>query len=1019
MRKNTDIRSLRAHAAVVCRHTIVVIKKSVCIVWFSICFLVFSAAAGRRDAGLDEIDRLIQEHNYNQALLLLHTYISEYPDDFDAAQKRVDIILRERSTYNQIAQELFETVTNEPDNNEKKLSLIAQLEQMEQNQSGIHVNFIRQIQTISQFAVNRERFNRVMAEGIRLVSQDRYADAVLLYADNYDLYQAEFFERFAHTDTEAKAREFLYDMRNPVDAFGAQSAALASYIAQFEQELEAADWDNAVMTAQYIQQTFSRLAGLRNRAAGCGIQMRNLYNMLYREYEDITDASFPAFAYRLTLGISSDSQSGIVGAMDWQWRDAVDRIQTAIYRELSGYLHTITDSGTLLPRSAFAAETIRDTSAELRRLLTLSRQFSDLYALLTGADGSFLPDFTPQYMAMIENTRRVNAAFTSLLDIYDRKSAIDAEYEQLDMTDTQALLSYLYRYTAVQEQAVQASRPEPVANTAGIAPIAAGEPGSAFTDTAERAFPIDAAFSVYELLHTAVVQSCSNTVASVSSLLAQRYVADTVRIVRNYQSRYTQAEQILFSVDENGTPHPDPQGAIAHIQHTLTVYERDSDIITAYIDTLRQSDLESASVSAIETEQRLLLSYRQRYDSLLRRAESWLQSARLAQNEAELRIAQAEAQLARGDFNGARIHLQTARHRYNESFEFQESVELRDESDAVLFDLDKRIASAENELVIRDVRRYKNLTIAAYYTGDFVNAQAYLQQAQSRWNTTHIEEDQELVRLAALINTALEMQTGRVVTPPMPLYPEISQLLNSAQQLFEQGKELLAQGSTDEAHKALYEAMSHIQDVQLVYPLNEQAGILSLQIEQILDPDNFETLFAQRYAQAAADFADPALRRSAYAQLSFLEIIYPEYPGLREFMYDIEIQLGIRQPEISESAKQQARQRVSEAQRLYDLAGDSEQVLMQVLAAADEAIALDPFNEAAAQLKDRVQLRIGGQISSILSSEDEIAYQQALQELQRGNMLGAKAIAEELLLKPENQQSVKVRTLLQRVNALL
>ncbi len=92
------------------------------------------------------------------------------------------------------------------------------------------------------------------------------------------------------------------------------------------------------------------------------------------------------------------------------------------------------------------------------------------------------------------------------------------------------------------------------------------------------------------------------------------------------------------------------------------------------------------------------------------------------------------------------------------------------------------------------------------------------------------------------------------------------------------------------------------------------------------------------------------------------------------------------------------------------------QVAIQQL---DEALKLNPDNDAAAQLKDRIQSLTGDGAVNVLSSEDEKEYQRALQELQKGNKLVASAVVEQLLQKDRNKKSAKIQQLKKRIDAQL
>ena len=160
----------------------------------------------------------------------------------------------------------------------------------------------------------------------------------------------------------------------------------------------------------------------------------------------------------------------------------------------------------------------------------------------------------------------------------------------------------------------------------------------------------------------------------------------------------------------------------------------------------------------------------------------------LAKNEADLRYTQAEKALSSGDFATCRDYIEKARTKYNESLLYQESETLRNSSDEKLLALGDRIIRSENEIVVKEVRELKNRAKSAYYAGNFESAENILTQAKTRWAATNSELDPEIESLLSLVGTALSMKTGRTIAPTAPLYPEMSQLLNIANQYYNEGK---------------------------------------------------------------------------------------------------------------------------------------------------------------------------------------------------------------------------------------
>ena len=263
------------------------------------------------------------------------------------------------------------------------------------------------------------------------------------------------------------------------------------------------------------------------------------------------------------------------------------------------------------------------------------------------------------------------------------------------------------------------------------------------------------------------------------------------------------------------------------------------------------------------------------------------------------------------------------------------------------------------------------------------------------------------------------MKTGRVIPPTAPLYPEMSQILSIAHQFFDKGSALIKNGEREEGTAVLMQSKKKLQEIQLVYPLNQEASLLSLKIDQLIDPDAFNEMFEQKVKSARENYKIASRQQTAYTDLLDLYEIRPDYPGLKNLIYQVEIEIGVRQKPVDNSSLVKSQDLTKEASRIVNNAGNSESQLRSALEKLDQAIQLNPNNDQAILLKDRVQVSLGGRASVVLSSSDEAKYQKAIQELQKNNIVGAYALVEQLLQKPENRRSSKVLDLQKKVKALL
>ena len=170
---------------------------------------------------------------------------------------------------------------------------------------------------------------------------------------------------------------------------------------------------------------------------------------------------------------------------------------------------------------------------------------------------------------------------------------------------------------------------------------------------------------------------------------------------------------------------------------------------------------------------------------------------------------------------------------------------------------------------------------------------------------------------------------------------------------------------------------------------------------------------------AKAQIKQKDTRQQAYADLLDLYEINPKYPGLKQLIYDVEIEIGIRKKPIDKAEAQKAAALTAQAKKMIDSAGGDEARLRNALTLLNQASAINADSAETTGLIDSVQTRVGGNATLVLSGEDEAKYQKAVQALQKNNVITAKALVEQLLKKNTNRNSQKILELQKRVNALL
>ncbi len=996
--------------------------------FFSVFLLLLSllplSAFGRKEARFAEIDSYIEQRDYSKALMLLQEYIIDYPEDFDSAQKRIQKIIESRAMYSAKADELINVIINEPANDQKKLQMISELEALEKNPSRSSVDFIKQTKSAAQFTYFRAQFDELMAKGSGEIEEERYADAVMTFYSGLTLYRDDFFERnYGETYTKPVLEE-LDSLKNLTSRFASDYETLISAYKLLQAALASGTVSTVISAFNTFQTAFTSFSLSQQAVNSSGRQFQNLFKQLSAEYNDLTEASFLPFAYRFVLGKTDSQTTGIIAAYNTQWQSLIPSLKPLFtsfiqktYKESLSILSPV-----VLPLGDKTYASAEASLAQVKTILDTALSLSSLYGLRETFDGSrdtdkdalfiadteYLLELHAFFTAQLESLKNVDGEYLSFKD-YTKSVPQNADVSSsyaVRLTDTSnTLLSFLSDVTEVKNKSI------------GVSKRASPTWREGFTELENLSTKTDSYIisllsrSWLDLAQYTEARSSESSTPFIDKFTeAQRLLNPDMAMDSNYETRsypkesLTLYNSILSSIDAQLASLKEKSLLIegsASIQSSL--YSREMKTLNTSIQNLitRLSQIKNQTSSSIAlANERILLAER-------------------AKNEAVLRYNQALQALKTDSFQTARDNLQRSRTKYNESLSLQDSLSLREESDKLLLDLGNAILKAENEVIVREVRALKTEAKNAYYQGNFERAESLLSQAQSRWATTNVESDSEITNLLSLVGTALSMKTGRVISPSAPLYPEMSQILSLARQFFEQGKQLLSEGNRLQGITVLNDAKQKLRELQLVYPLNQEASLLTLRIDQVIDPDAFDALFEQKFKAAKTDFRTADKRQTAYADLLDLYAINPRYAGLGDFIYQAEIELGIKIKPPDKNALAESNRLTKEASSVVNSSSRDEIALSAALVKLNTALEKNPDNEEAMVLKDRIQTIIGGKASVVLSSDSEALYQQAVQELQKGNTLQAASLVSQLLQKKENQNSSKIIDLKKKVDSLL
>lgn len=1019
---------------------------------------------------LRQIDELIKSTEYDKALLELNDYLEAHPESFDAVQKRISRIMKVRDVYTMLANELLETIREEPDNTEKLGALSRKLLSIERNPDDRRLDIIKDTDDVSALA----RYSRYQRKSAELTGEGRFVEGAKSAAAGFFLYRNDFETAYAGTERLAEVEQRLGDVNAMLTQYEQLQRKLENaknaYIAAVSGSVPA----SANVALETVKSVFGEFAELRNRlletAGFFGSGDEESSESKETDYGDL----FCRYARSAIVGRKNEKGGGIAGAMDTQWRTYVEEMKSASadsIQKLSANFASRLSSENI---SAALNSQNKTLLSDIQTVTDYALSVNGLYAMLkengVGAEWP-LPENYALSMRYVGSEAQFTAgaleypiaavSFQQQSDFIEFES--DASDEELAGKN---LAAPLFEAAAGVAKLMQKPSDAAAENGAWRTEYDAARKRAASARPAEEASPEDAAAQTsvrrgkaesakraarrasqaaktkaqltinddiiaWKDMDTAaetVIDSFTAYVQKVRSSIIKKaadfYVACGIAYVDSAEKLKEEARAALPSQsgksNAEDAPKKYPQktlDALAllddHIAHAKPVLE--NALKNVYAAGLLQNSSEAVS---IRDSMNKLSGMTALSASLSANASSLLRSAQRAKNEAESRLSQAERALHASEFTTARKRLEEAGEKFVESLSYNEDAELRASSDARIASLGEEIKLQENVDVVREVRTLKNAARREYFNGNFESAQKFLTQAAARWAVTNVDEDTEIADLTAMVETALSMKTGRIMFPSDSLYPEMSQILSIAHQYYNSGADLFKRGNRTEGNAKLAASLQKLDELRIVYPLNQDANLLTLRIQQLRDPAEFNRRFAQRVTTAKDALKNPDTRRSTYTDLLDLYAIDPSYPGLKQLIYDVEIEIGIRAKPVKRTEVDRSGELVVQARSLFKSAGRGDtDTLRRAMAIIDRAIQMNAENGDALLLKDEISMRLGGNATVVLSSKDLELYNRAVQALNENNILAANDMVETLLRTSGNRNSSRILELQRRIKA--
>jgi hypothetical protein len=901
--------------------------------------------------------------------------------------------------------------------------------------------FIARTQTLAQFSHNRSRLRRILEEGRALAAAGDYRGALLAYAGGLDIYRDEFFAAGYGEIIENRVRQVIEDMNGGIESFPSVTGPLNAAAAEIAQA--------ARQTGPDTSGGVARMGGLFNRFISATGPVKDFQRLLYESalYFDeqlnqfqqadktIGDQSFLSFASRLIHGSGESPEEGMLGVVEAYWNTTALGVEKSLagladqsyqaaladlknrdhgrargrFENAAGYIQyplALLDAGrgfrdtqTVPERILFDSPVLAGKIENFLSYRSLSRAV-DYLIEGTALDAAFMQaqETRPVFEAWQQGTQSAGDAMA-------RENLIRQDTGRL-LAETGALLAE----AAVEAAELRSYRAGGLENS--------GESSPEYPEYMENANSLLA--ELRDRIFTGDYESAARFYTIGRGELEQR--------LAGRRAGYEEGNRLIQGItrtDEGGgaaIDHYPVEGlaVLVGMEREITADTQwGNSILSQYraegpeLRNAGEMPALGSSIQALLNEMNGLLTQERSLAAAARNQVAQAESFRL---DGERLYQESRAALTQGNFDIARNRIQRAMDQFHASLAIQESASLRAEWwDTRLVNLGNEITRLENEIVIRDVRNLVNEARTSYFAGDFEQAEGLLLRAQNRWRVTNVGTDSEVQYWLNVVRGALSLRSGKIIPPTAPLYAEMSQLLSDAKKNYDEGVRYFNANRRAEGLVKFAEARQKTQEVKLMFPVNQEAGMLELRIEQVTDPPVFEATFESRVNAAVMGTKRGSLE--SFAELQNLAEINPRYPGIAAALIQAEVDIGLRPPAPDPQNIARSNELTAAARQILNgnIVSQFEVALRQV----EQALTLNPNNNLAMTTKDQLQTRMSGTRSDVLDSRSEAEYQRAVMEFQRGNYLVANAIVQQLLQNPRNSASTLILDLQRRILSVL
>jgi hypothetical protein len=1017
------------------------------VVFTLFCCLQPLFAGGEADPILARSDELIKEKKFHEAIKLLSDFIQKDDKRFDDAQKRIRKLLKMFDDYNKVLKQLLDILEKDPDNFTTVIALTNELKKIDAPLDDETRFFVDKMHEMARFTAQRNSIERILREGRALIDAEDYVAALKKYQSGFDIYKEDMLSANFGKNVE----------QNTNGALNSVSEAI-SIIAQTIQSIN--NVRDSVLSMSNYANTPQNKRILNNAVQSLLPQLDTLIKAktelgqaetFFSKTASIPEIDqsgkegsnfFPAAALFMRGRSNMPIREGMLGAVDAVWKRAILPLTDAFGTMAEESYHnamTNTENENYQTAKTNIAQT-RDIILPINELSQRSQSFTDLdTSLQTRGYNSKIFSSINESVVRFKSMDNSLSYFTSAGVIGVQFSSIKERsknsnfWNELQAGRISPERAFSNMENIQKEYSILNKKVEDelTAITQDINRLDNQIAGRQFksSDDEEKAL-FNAGLRYYDDSHRIMEKLgqgiSDDEVASIKKLYTiananvkkqldqlEKNYAESRRLMDGVEIKTTQGQTVKAKYSREAA------NILSGMKNDLTSGIKTADVILAKY----KNDTENEKLAEnLKNEAGDISHYSQRLRELntnsareLAVATDRAGRAESFRVDGERFLKETKQALGANNFDLAREKLERTVMRFAESLDLQENSELRREWELNIAPLSKEIARLEYDYIIREVRDLIDSSRNKYFAGDFNRAEESLIRAETRWARINPEPNNEIFYWLNLVKNALAMRSGSQVPLTAPLYPEISQLLSDAKRNYNAGLSFFKESKREEGIIEFDMAKEKTQKVRFMFPVNQEAGLIDLRIDKIIDPEAFELTFQQRFVTAVA--GTKLGSKEAYLELENLSHINPGYNGMQAALTEAKYILGILPRPVDNKTETESTALLAQAQRMFSRNNAAQ--YNEVLRLTARAISLNPNNTPAMQFADRVRLAMGSRNAIVSDQGAEQLYVEAVREFQRGNNIMAMTIVDRILQNPANKNNLRFNELQRRINSTL